>query len=314
MAMETRFTPQVLDDIAWRIDRHGIGSIPSSTLRDLGLAASRADASAVLIAVMADDGEPSCRAVAPATRRMRRQPPLASPPDHAQVATLVRERRPMTNPVTAQTQRERLLDPVDRISEILFGLIMVLTFTGAISVHTDQRDEMLLVVAAIGCNLAWGIVDGVMFVMMGLVERARGRRLLHDVRVSDAARGRDLLARELPSLISSTFDDDEMETMRVSVLKVPEPEGSLLTGDDVRGGVAVAVLVFLSTFPVVVPFLWIDDQRIAVRTSNAVALVMMFWCGHQLGGYAGIRRRWTVGVAMAAVGVVLVALTIMLGG
>jgi hypothetical protein len=58
MAMETRFTPQVLDDIAWRIDRHGIGSIPSSTLRDLGLAASRADASAVLIAVMADDGEP----------------------------------------------------------------------------------------------------------------------------------------------------------------------------------------------------------------------------------------------------------------
>jgi hypothetical protein len=220
----------------------------------------------------------------------------------------------MTNPVTAQTQRERLLDPVDRISEILFGLIMVLTFTGAISVHTDQRDEMLLVVAAIGCNLAWGIVDGVMFVMMGLVERARGRRLLHDVRVSDAARGRDLLARELPSLISSTFDDDEMETMRVSVLKVPEPEGSLLTGDDVRGGVAVAVLVFLSTFPVVVPFLWIDDQRIAVRTSNAVALVMMFWCGHQLGGYAGIRRRWTVGVAMAAVGVVLVALTIMLGG
>jgi len=28
----------------------------------------------------------------------------------------------------------RVLDPIDRVSEVLFGLIMVLTFTGSLSV------------------------------------------------------------------------------------------------------------------------------------------------------------------------------------
>lgn len=216
--------------------------------------------------------------------------------------------------VTAPSTRERLLDPVDRISEILFGLIMVLTFTGAISVHTDQRDEVLLVVAAIGCNLAWGIVDGVMYVTMGMIERARGRRFVREVRAGSADRGRELVARKLPPVVAPLFDEHELEIMRVNVLEVPEPVDPLITGDDVKGGLAVAVLVFLSTFPVVIPFLLIDDQRTAIRTSNAVALAMMYWCGHQLGHYAGARRRWLVGVAMAGVGAFLVALTIMLGG
>jgi hypothetical protein len=216
--------------------------------------------------------------------------------------------------VTTPTTRERLLDPVDRISEILFGLIMVLTFTGAISVHTDQRDEVLLVVAAIGCNLAWGIVDGVMYVTMGMIERARGRRFVREVRAGTADRGRELVARKLPPVVAPLFDEHELEIMRVNVLEVPEPTDSLVGGDDFKGGLAVAALVFLSTFPVVIPFLLIDDQRIAIRTSNAIALVMMYWCGHQLGRYAGARRPWLVGMALATLGTVLVALTIVLGG
>jgi hypothetical protein len=58
MAMETRFTTQVLDDIAWRIDRHGMSSIPTSTLHDLGLAARNANASAVLVSILDDDTQP----------------------------------------------------------------------------------------------------------------------------------------------------------------------------------------------------------------------------------------------------------------
>lgn len=58
MAMETRFTTQVLNDIAWRIDRHGMSAIPTSTLRDLGLAARNANASAVLVSILDDDTQP----------------------------------------------------------------------------------------------------------------------------------------------------------------------------------------------------------------------------------------------------------------
>ena len=39
--------------------------------------------------------------------------------------------------------RERLLDPVARMSEILFGLIMALTFTGTLDVATAWRGASL---------------------------------------------------------------------------------------------------------------------------------------------------------------------------
>jgi hypothetical protein len=58
------------------------------------------------------------------------------------------------------------LDPIDRISEVLFGLIMVLSFTGSISVVSDGRAEISeLLWAALGCNLAWGIIDAVFYLM-----------------------------------------------------------------------------------------------------------------------------------------------------
>ena len=51
----------------------------------------------------------------------------------------------------------RALEPMDRLSEILFGLIMVLTFTGSLSVaEVGREDVRLMLIGALGCNLAWG--------------------------------------------------------------------------------------------------------------------------------------------------------------
>ena len=53
---------------------------------------------------------------------------------------------------------DRILDPMDRISEVLFGLIMALTFTCTLGVAAAEVRTMLI--GALGCNLAWGIIDG----------------------------------------------------------------------------------------------------------------------------------------------------------
>lgn len=48
-----------------------------------------------------------------------------------------------------------LLDPIDSISEVLFGLIMVLTGTMTLSVATAGRAELrTMILGALGCNLA----------------------------------------------------------------------------------------------------------------------------------------------------------------
>ena len=73
------------------------------------------------------------------------------------------------------------------------------------------------------------------------------------------------------------------------------------------------LLVFLSTLPIVVPFLVIQNVQVALRASNVVALAMLFACGYGIANYSGYRP-WLTGLSMAVIGVVLVGITIALGG
>src|SRR5215211_7234886 len=99
----------------------------------------------------------------------------------------------MDQPPTAP---KRPLDPVDRISEVLFGLIMVLTFTGSLSVAEAGHEEVrTMLVGALGCNLAWGVIDAVLYLMGVLAEDWRALKTFRAVRAAaDPQQARDLIA------------------------------------------------------------------------------------------------------------------------
>jgi VIT1/CCC1 family predicted Fe2+/Mn2+ transporter len=86
-----------------------------------------------------------------------------------------------------------------------------------------------------------------------------------------------------------------------------------LTTTDVRGALEVFTLVFLSTFPVTIPFIVFRDVPVAMRVSNAVAVAMLCLGGYSLGRYSGLSR-WGTAAAMTGIGIVLVGITIALGG
>jgi VIT1/CCC1 family predicted Fe2+/Mn2+ transporter len=213
-------------------------------------------------------------------------------------------------------RRERVLDPIERMSEILFGLIMVLSFTGSISVANSGDEELRSVlIGAIGCNLAWGLIDAVMYLMALLIERSRNRAIGAAVRATgDPARGRKLIAEVLPEPLDALFGEEGLEVARAKLVALPEQviRPGLQRIDCLRA-LGVFLLVFLSTFPVVLPFLLLSNLPLAMRVSNGVAIAMLFFTGHSLGKHAGIGPLRT-GLAMVATGVVLVALTIALGG
>ena len=212
--------------------------------------------------------------------------------------------------------RERLLDPIARMSEVLFGLIMVLTFTGTFEVASaGQEDVRMLLVGALGCNLAWGVVDAVMFLISALTER--GRNLLTVRAVQGAAtpeQGRRVIANALPPVVASLMTAGEVETLRQGFLEMRSlpPRPSLDRGDWLRA-VAIFLLVFLSTFPVVIPFMIFSEAGFALRASNLVAIVMLFGVGFVLARYGGYRPVLT-GASMVLLGVALVAIAIALGG
>lgn len=214
------------------------------------------------------------------------------------------------------TSSKRLLEPVDRISEVLFGLIMALTFTGALSVASAGKEEVNeMLIGALGCNLAWGIVDGVMYVLACLTESGMKLKALKAARRDDAPElARETIAGTLPPMIAALVTNDELESIRQRLRALPEPPRRVpLARKDLLGAAAVMLLVFLSTFPVVVPFLFMDGAKSALRTSNAIAIGMLFFGGVAYGHHAGMRR-WLMGLAMVVIGIVLVGMTIALGG
>jgi hypothetical protein len=216
----------------------------------------------------------------------------------------------------ARTRHFRgFLDPMDRISEVLFGVIMVLTFTGALSVATADRLEVReMLVGALGCNLAWGVIDAGLYLMGRLQERGRTIHTFRAVRDStDEAAARQIVAESLPAVLVTALPSSELEVMRLAVRNMPEPPLPRLTMTDIGGAVAVFLLVFLVTLPLVMPFLFIGEPRLALRVSNGVAVALLFLSGYVFGQRAGLRP-WASGLAMVVVGILLVGLTIALGG
>jgi hypothetical protein len=208
-----------------------------------------------------------------------------------------------------------VLDPTERTAEILFGLIMVLTFTGSLSVaQAGQDDVRAMLVGALGCNIAWGVIDAVLYLMACLGEQGHNLSVYRAVRgTGNPARGRLLIASTLPPVVASVLDQAGLEQLRQRLLTLPVPERARLNREDWRGALGVFLLVCLSTLPVVLPFVFIPDATRALRFSNAIAVVMLCGVGVVYARHAGLSR-WLVGASMVLLGCGLVALTIALGG
>jgi len=217
---------------------------------------------------------------------------------------------------SSERSSKRVLEPIDRVSEILFGLIMVLTFTGSLSIAEAGRDDVrTMLIGALGCNLAWGIIDGVLYLMGCLAEKGRGLLTFRAVRkAADSKEAQRLIADALPSVVASVLEPVEMESLYKRLKQLPEPPDHVrLRKDDWLGAVGVFLLVFLCTFPVVIPFIFMHNAGPALRVSNAIAIVMLFLTGYAFGRMTG-RHPWLVGISMVVLGLILVGLTMALGG
>jgi hypothetical protein len=213
-------------------------------------------------------------------------------------------------------RRYTVLDKQARIAEILFGLIMVLTFTGTISVSTVGRQEVKeLLWAALGCNLAWGLVDGIMFLMDQLVDRAHSITQLNRIKQSlDNAESRGIIRENLSPLFADLMEDQQIDQLNEKLKKLPDisVRSTLILKDFLLAG-QIFLLVFLTTLPVALPFLFVSHVALAMRISNGIALLLLFAGGFSLARYSGLRPGITA-LSYTAVGVFLVAMTMALGG
>jgi len=209
-----------------------------------------------------------------------------------------------------------LLSPLDRAAEILFGLIMALSFTCSIGIATRGPAEVRqLLIGAIGCNVAWGIVDATMYLIGVLARKSRSKTIFDAVQnPSQTDKAKSYISEELPSVLVSAIGPEGLEQVRNKLAGMQNTSIDVrLRGRDVKEAIAIFFLIFISTFPIVIPFVFIEETQVALRVSNIVAIVMMFFCGWQVAKYVGCNK-WKMSIAFILIGIMLVAVTIALGG
>ena len=209
-----------------------------------------------------------------------------------------------------------LLDPVERLSEISVGLIIALTCTGTLSVlDADTNDVQNMLISALGCNFAWGIIDGVMYLSNAFAQHGRENLMINSLDHLDSETARDLIAQSMPAAIAGTQTPEDLEKIRVSLVKMAAKQQRMpkLNTTDIQSACLIMLLVFGATLPIVIPFICTDNTSLALRISNVIAILSMFYCGWLLAGYCGYNK-WKTSITLTIIGIVLVTVTIALGG
>jgi VIT1/CCC1 family predicted Fe2+/Mn2+ transporter len=169
--------------------------------------------------------------------------------------------------------------------------------------------------AALGCNLAWGLVDAVMYLVRTLTETDRNARLARQViGAPDAETAQRFIREALPRHVEAITGPSELESMRRRLLNLPQAGRTGLKGEDYLAAGGIFLLVVAATFPVVVPFMVTADTAVAMQVSRIITLAMLFGAGFALGRYAGHPHPARTGLAMLLLGAALIAAVIALGG
>jgi hypothetical protein len=206
------------------------------------------------------------------------------------------------------------------MGEALFGLIMTLTFTlSADLIIQEQGREAArqMLIGILGCNLAWGLIDGVLYVLDRAFERGRLRRIGYEVRATPSPlRARELVAAELDELLGPLTDAQQRDSLYAAIVQRVKTESTApqpVTRKDLLCGLESGLLVFACSFPAVLPFLLLDEPQLALRVSNAILLALLYYLGYRHAKHT-LARPWIAGLVFMLAGLLLVAIAIQLGG
>lgn len=221
----------------------------------------------------------------------------------------------------------RLLDPIDWLTEAIYSILIVLTFTLAFRIlvlggdagqatGADYADD--IAVAALSAALGWGLIDGLMYVLMSVFERGERHRLLKQIHSATTdQQAVEAIADELDHILDPIAGEHARRLMYGSLLEhlrysQAQPNG--LRREDFAGALGSVLIAVVAVLPSLLPFALLrDDLTLAIRLSNVVSFAMLFFAGYGWGSYTGTNP-WRTGLLLAAVALLMVLIAVPLGG
>ncbi len=219
----------------------------------------------------------------------------------------------------------RFLDPLDAVVELIYGVLIIMTFTMAIGVTgigsqvegVIDPELQALMIAAFGCAVAWGVIDSCVYLMTCVAERNHAAKVLRDVHnapTEDAAI--ELVADAMEDHLIPITDEENREAIYAEVaahLQETKVDPTWIKREDVNGAISIFLVAMIATLPVVIPFFLMRDDYWAMRVSNLLSLTTLFLAGYWWARQTGTKPVRT-GLVVAALGFAVVAIAIPLGG
>lgn len=220
-----------------------------------------------------------------------------------------------------------MLDPIDELSQVIYSILILLTFTLAFrifklqsgaGVHLESEQVTELLLAALGATIAWGIIDGLMYVLTSVFERNEKQRLL--IAVQSAPTDEEAV-QAIADELDFTLEPITTETKRSDLyadvlahLRDSRPQNVGLKREDLAGGLGTLLVALVAVIPSLLPFVLIPNSAfLALRVSNIVSFVVLFVSGWRWGRRTH-SNPWLTGLTLVLAGAAMVLIAIPLGG
>jgi hypothetical protein len=218
-----------------------------------------------------------------------------------------------------------LLDPIDRLAETIYSILILLTFTLAFRIFRLDPGEAVsaeyvneLLIAAFLATVAWGVIDGIVYVLTEVLERGERRRILWYIQSADTEEeATKVVADELDFILEPITRESQRAMLYKDMLEHlhdSEPQPVRLKREDFVGALACVLVAIIAVLPALAPFAFFrDDYALAIRASNIVSFGVLFYAGYEWGKYTGANP-WKIGLVLVLIGMLLVAIAIPFGG
>lgn len=207
-------------------------------------------------------------------------------------------------------------DIISRDLEIIFGTILVLTFTTTVSItHDDNLEIKHLLWAAIACNFAWSTIDGATSIISGIFDRTKKLKVIKSVRnAQNNEEAVSILLENFQVLALADIRHDQLVNLYEKLKSLPPPPDRVpKLWRDFKGGIIIFCMGFSATFPITIPFLLMKDPLTAKYVSDGIGISILFLCGYSIGKKIGIAPLRS-GFIMLLVGITFFLLTLGMGG
>ena len=214
---------------------------------------------------------------------------------------------------------DRYLDPSESLLEILFGLVMALTMTAGARLLSEPATlkPIELVLALAGCNVAWGVIDAVFYLLGSMFNRNRRVRLVRRLQAATSDEEAIALIREEFGLEGEppTRAEDRAAFHRsvLDLLRHAGSERAHFTREEFIAAAIILVLVSAAAVPGLMPLLLISDTETALRAANALQILLLVAIGYRWARYTGTPG-WRGSLIVGVLGVAVVLVAVALGG